>query len=105
LSRDLQITPRAGRDLDAAEDRFFAYAGPTPQALGRLEALLDAVADLVNTPVTWPLSETHPGVRCRLASGCRIFYEVFPDTGHNRTAGDVRILHVRLPGQNEPSKV
>ena len=87
MPRDLEITPRARRDLHAAEDRFFDYAGPTPQALGRLETLLDAIADLVNTPVTWPLSETFSGVRCRLASDCRIFYEVVPDT-HDLDAGN-----------------
>ena len=70
-----------------------------------MEVLVGAIANLVNTPVTWPLSETFPGVRCRLASGCRIFYEVRPDMHDNHTAGDVRILHVRLPGQNEPSRV
>ncbi|WP_426030334.1 hypothetical protein [Caulobacter sp. DWP3-1-3b2] len=52
MPRDLELTPRARRDLQAAKDRFFAYAGPTPQALERMEVLVGAIANLVNTPVT-----------------------------------------------------
>lgn len=103
--RGFTISIRAALDLARAEERFFAYAGPTPQALERLEDLLDAVADLEHTPATWPVSARHPGTRERVVSRCKIYYDIIPDTGDNATAGDVTILHVRLPGQEEPDAV
>jgi hypothetical protein len=42
-------------------------------------------------------------VRERIVSGCTIYFRVVPDTGENATAGDVRILHVKLPGQDDPT--
>jgi hypothetical protein len=32
--------------------------------------------------------------------GYRVLYEVYPDTGHSETAGDVRVLRVFGPGQS-----
>lgn len=102
MARELVVSPRAEADLIAAADRFFAYAGPTAQALKRLEDLIEAVRDLVHAPVTFRTSLRFEGVRERIVSGCTIYFRIIPDTGENATAGHVRVLHVKLPGQDDP---
>lgn len=102
MIRELVVSPRAEADIVAAADRFFAYAGPTPQALQRLQDLIEAIEDLVNAPVTFRASDRFVGVRERIASGCTIYFRGLPDTGENATAGDVRVLHIKLPGQDDP---
>jgi plasmid stabilization system protein ParE len=103
LIRELVVSPRAEADIVAAADRFLAYGGPTPHALRRLENLIQAIEDLTNAPVTFRVSAKFPGVRERVVGGCTIYFRVLPDTGENATAGDVRILHVKLPGQDDPA--
>ncbi|CAN7470013.1 type II toxin-antitoxin system RelE/ParE family toxin [Caulobacter sp. LjRoot300] len=103
MIRELVVSPRAEADIVAAADRFLAYGGPTPHALRRLENLIEALEDLVNAPVTFKVSDRFAGVRERIVSGCTIYFRVVPDTGENATAGDVRILHVKLPGQDDPA--
>jgi len=78
---------------------------PRPQALQRLEDLVEAIEDLINAPVRFKISPRFPGVRERIVSGCTIYFRVLPDTGDNATAGDVRVLHVKLPGQNDPARL
>jgi plasmid stabilization system protein ParE len=102
LSRELVVSPRAAADIAAATDRFFAYAGPTLQARQRLRDLINAIEDLTQAPVTFRVSARLAGARERVVSGCVIYFRVLPDTGENATAGDVRVLHVKLPGQNDP---
>lgn len=102
MARELVVSPRAEADLVAAADRFFAYAGPTPQALKRLENLTEAILDLVSAPVTFRNSLRFEGARERIASGCTIYFQITPDTGENATAGNVLVLHVKLPGQDDP---
>jgi plasmid stabilization system protein ParE len=103
LGRELVVSPRAEADVIAAADRFFAYSGPTPQALRRFQELIEALETLTTAPVTFRTSAKFANVRERVVSGCTIYFRVLPDTGDNATAGDVRILHVRLPGQDDPS--
>jgi plasmid stabilization system protein ParE len=103
LSRELVVSPRAEADIVAAADRFFAYDGPTPQALRRFQDLIEALETLTAAPVTFRTSAKFAGVRERVVSGCTIYFRVLPDTGENATAGDVRILHVKLPGQDDPT--
>jgi plasmid stabilization system protein ParE len=103
LIRELVVSPRAEADIVAAADRFFAYAGPTPQALQRLEDLIEAIEDLVNAPATFRTSDRFVGVRERIVSGCTIYFRILPDTGLNATAGNVRVLHVKLPSQDDPA--
>ncbi|MBO9706781.1 MAG: hypothetical protein J7521_01100 [Caulobacter sp.] len=102
MARELVVSPRAEADIVAAADRFLAYAGPTPQALKRQEALVEAIRDLIHAPVTFRTSPRFAGVRERIVSGCTIYFAVTPDTGENETAGDVLVLHIRLPGQDDP---
>lgn len=103
MIRELIVSPRAEADIVAAADRFFTYAGPTPQALRRLQDLIEAIEDLTTAPVTFRTSAKFVGVRERIVSGCTIYFRVLPDTGENETAGDVRVLHVKLPGQDDPT--
>lgn len=103
MIRELVVSPRAEADIIAAVDRFFAYGGPTPQALRRLVDLIEAVEDLTTAPVTFRMSDRFAGVRERIVSGCTIYFRVLPDTGENATAGDVRVLHVKLPSQDDPT--
>lgn len=105
MTRALIVSSRAEADIVAAEDRFFAYGGPTPQALRRLQNLLEAIKDLKTAPVLFRMSARFLGVRERVVSGCVIYFRVTPDTGDNNTAGDVRVLHVKLPGQDGPSSL
>ncbi len=102
MTRALIVSSRAEADIVAAEDRFLAYGGPTPQALRRLQDLIEAIKDLKTAPVMFKMSTRFPGVRERVVSGCTIYFRVLPDTGLNATAGDVRVLHIKLPGQDDP---
>lgn len=103
MSRELVVSPRAEADIVAAADRFFAYGGQTPQALRRFQDLIEAIEALATAPVTFRTSSKFTGVRERVVSDCTIYFRVLPDTGESATAGDVRILHVRLPGQDDPT--
>ncbi|KRA66195.1 hypothetical protein ASD79_02625 [Caulobacter sp. Root655] len=105
MVRELVVSPRAEGDIVAAADRFFAYDGPTPQALRRLQDLVEAIEDLINAPVRFRTSAKFAGVRERIVSGCTIYFRVLPDTADNATAGDVRVLHVKLPGQDDPVRL
>ena len=105
MGRELVVSPRAAADIAAATDRFFAYAGPTLQARQRLRDLIDAIETLAEAPMTFRASARFVGARERVVSGCVIYFRVLPDTGDNATAGDVRVLHVKLPGQNDPSSL
>jgi plasmid stabilization system protein ParE len=103
LSRELVVSPRARADIAAATDRFFAYAGPALPARKRLRDLIEAIENLTEAPATFRPSDRFTGVRERVVSGCVICFRVIPDTGDNNTAGDVRVLHVKLPGQDDPT--
>lgn len=105
MLRGFSITSRARLDLEDAERRFFEYAGPTPQALLRFRQLVSAIYDLEFTAATWPKSPDHPGYRERIVVGCKIFYDVKPEINSNADHGDVTVYHVRLPGQDEPTRL
>lgn len=99
MPRQLSYTDTALADLSAAR-RWLTQPGAGPVARNRLLAILDAIDDLRAHPYRFPLG-VHPGVRERLcAGGYRVFYRVRPDTGHDETAGDVRVLRVYGPGQD-----
>ena len=73
--------------------------GSGPHAWQKLDAILAAVEDLRDHPCRFPIG-THRGVRERLcAGGWRVLYRVFPDTGSDLTAGEVRVLRVYGPDQ------
>lgn len=100
MARRLTLAAAAARDLLAAR-RWLTQPGAGERAARRLGVLAGAVQDLRQHPCRWPLGE-HEGVRERAVEGYRIAYEVQPDTGEDRTAGDVTVLRVWGPGQDHP---
>lgn len=101
MARTFKLSPLAEQCLLRAQRRFYSYAGPTAPAVARVKAISTAIKDLTRMPVMWPFG-LFPGIRERPAGDCRIYYSVHPDTGRNATAGDVEILYIRLPGEDEP---
>ncbi len=66
----------------------------------KLTAVWAAVERLIERPCLYSVGE-HPGVReLPCPHGYRVLYELYPDTGVNMTAGDVRVLRVFGPGQD-----
>lgn len=98
--RRLTIARAAARDLADAR-RWLTQPGAGDRAARRLAALGAAVQGLRRHPCRWPSGE-HRGTRERHVEGYRIIYEVVPDTGDDATAGDVTVLRVRGPGQDNP---
>jgi hypothetical protein len=67
-------------------------------ARDRIRSVRRALLELRLLPCRFPIGE-HPGVRERFVAGYRLMYIVQPDTGSDRTAGDVTVLRVYGPGQ------
>jgi plasmid stabilization system protein ParE len=99
VPREVDYTDRALADLDAIR-RWLTQPGSGPAARRKLTALWAAIERLHDRPCLYPVGQ-HPGVReLPCAGGYRALYEVYPDTGRNATAGDVRVLRVFGPGQS-----
>ena len=88
----------AMRDINDAK-RWLLQAGAGHVAQRRYQAILRAIQGLYASPVRHRRSEDHPGRRVISVAGYRILYTVLPDTGDNRTAGDVIVLAVLGPGE------
>jgi len=99
VPRRLRYTDEALADLDAARN-WLVQPGAGPVARGKLASIWASIEALVDRPCQWPVG-AHRGVReLPCTGGWRALYEVDPDTGHNATAGDVRVLRVYGPGQD-----
>jgi plasmid stabilization system protein ParE len=99
VPRELIYAPRARDDLMDAR-RSLTQPGSGPTARRKLMAILAAIESLRERPWRFPLGQ-HPGVReLPCAGGYRVLYRVRPDTGHNETAGNIRVLRVFGPGQS-----
>jgi len=103
--RIYRLSARAQRDIGRVADAFFAYAGRTPEAEKRYDAVWEAIESLVLAPVQSPRCSRWTWARERVVSGCKIYYFVDPDTGENVSAGDVFILRIRLPGELDPDQL
>jgi plasmid stabilization system protein ParE len=106
VPRRLSYTEKAGDDLDAVR-RWLTQPGAGPAARRRLAAIRADIRRLKQHPCRYPVGQhrypvgQHPGVReLPCAGGYRALYRVIPDTGHDDTAGDVRVLRVFGPGQS-----
>ena len=97
MARILTVSAAAIRVLEAARD-WLRQSGAGDAAARRLARIRTALHDLRRYPCKWPAGE-HPGVRECPVAGYMMMYEVSPDTGDNRTAGDVVILRVFGPHQ------
>jgi plasmid stabilization system protein ParE len=99
VPRRLRYTDEALADLDAIR-RWLTQPGSGSAAQRELAAIRPSIRQLRHHPCLHALGD-HPGVR-ELPCGddYRALYRVHPDTGHNDTAGDVRVLRVFGPGQS-----
>lgn len=99
MPRTLVFAPRARDDLEALR-RWLAQPGSGRTARRRMRAIRTAINRLREHPCLYPVGQ-HPGVReLPCDGGCRVLYEVRPDTGSDATAGDIRVLRVFGPGQS-----
>lgn len=99
MPRELEYTDKAIADLDAIRG-WLTQPGAGPAARKRLLWVWVSIERLIDYPCLWPAGQ-HSGVReLPCDGGYRALYEVAPDTGHNETAGDVRVLRVFGPGQD-----
>jgi plasmid stabilization system protein ParE len=97
VPRSITLSPAAEEDL-AAVRAWFSQPGSGPRALARRRTIAQAIRDLIRHPSRYPIGD-HEGVRERPVQGHRVLYAVVPDTGDDRTAGDVLVLRVFGPGQ------
>lgn len=79
--------------------QWLLQPGSGPTAQRKLRAIEIAVRELVRFPCRHAIG-SHAGIRERYVQGHTIAYRVSPDTGDNRTAGDVIVLRVFGPGQS-----
>jgi plasmid stabilization system protein ParE len=99
VPRQLGYTDKALADLQAAT-RWLTQPGSGAAARRRLAAIWAAIECLRDYPCLHPVGQS-PGVReLPCDGGYRALYRVSPDTGHDGTAGDVRVLRVFGPGQS-----
>jgi plasmid stabilization system protein ParE len=99
VPRRLIYAPLARDDLDAIR-RWLTQAGSGQRARRRLAAIRAAINRVREHPCRYPVGQ-HPDVReLPCGGGYRAMYQVYPDTGHDETAGDVLILRVYGPGQS-----
>ena len=86
---------------DLAEIRLWhPQPGAGDAARRRLQAILAALANLPTTPCRYRRSD-YPGTRRMTVEHHVVIYRVDPDTGDNETAGDVQVLRVFGPGQQQ----
>jgi plasmid stabilization system protein ParE len=98
LARKVVTSEPAAEDLQEAR-KWLNQPGSGSKARSRFTQIREAIKELRQAPCTWS-AERHPPFRERVVSDYRIIYQVLPDTGDNRTAGDVVVLRVLGPGQN-----
>jgi plasmid stabilization system protein ParE len=98
VPRTLRYTDEAVADLEAIRG-WLAQPGSGAVANRRLKAIRSAIRRLKQAPCLFAFGE-HPPVRELPVAGHRVMYLVEPDTGRNRTAGNVLVLRVYGPGQS-----
>ena len=100
MARKLHYSDNARRDI-AQMRAWFSQAGAGPRAKERARKITGAIRDLRQCPASRRVCDA-PGTRQFVVEGYTIVYRVAPDTGDNRTSGDVLVLRVYGPGQNRP---
>jgi plasmid stabilization system protein ParE len=100
VPRALIYAPEALADLNAAA-LWLTQPRSGPRVWRTLAAIRADIRRLRQHPCLWPVDD-HPGVReLPCAGGYRVLYRVRPDTGSSAAAGDVRVLRVFGPGQDQ----
>jgi plasmid stabilization system protein ParE len=67
----------------------------------RWKALLDVPNRLRRHPYIGPVVEENPAYRQLTVAGYVLIYRIDPDTGRAETAGDIEIVDVFGPGQEQ----
>jgi len=98
MRRVVTISAEAARALDMAE-QWLCQPGSGPTGAKRWLALRRAPRVLQRNPYIGPASDDFPHHRQLVVSDYRVIYQVDPDTGQSKTAGNIRIVAVFGPGQ------
>jgi plasmid stabilization system protein ParE len=96
--RVVELTEVATADLNDARE-WLHQPGSGPVARRRYQALSRAIRTLRSDPMRYRRDPEDARQRIISVEGYRIIYEVTPDTGNNRTAGDVTVLAVLGAGE------
>lgn len=97
MARRIRYTEGARADFEAML-RWQTQPGAGAAAIRRIKSIRAAIQRLRHYPCLYAAGAV-PGVRELPCGGYRVIYEVAPDTGDNKTAGDVRVLRIFGPGQ------
>jgi len=95
--RILDFAEQALRDLNGIQE-WQAQPGSGPAARRRMATILRASRALQDFPCRYP-NGTFTGTRQMTVERHVVIYKVTPDTGDNRTAGDVLVVRVFGPAQ------
>jgi plasmid stabilization system protein ParE len=98
MARKLQFSDKAVDDLSALR-LWYSQPGAGRTAKRRAQAIAAAIRRLRQNPCRYVRGE-HPGTRQMVVEGHVVVYVVDPDTGRDKTAGDVLVLRVFGPGQS-----
>lgn len=101
MPRKLSYAEEAIADL-AEIQRWQTQPGSGAASIRRLKLIRSAIQRLKRGPCLYPFGD-YPGVREMPCQGHRVIYVATPDTGINKTAGDVLVLRVFGPGQDRQS--
>lgn len=99
MPRRLDLARQAVVDLRAIR-HWLAQPGAGHVAKRRERAIRAAIERLRRTPCIHPHG-ARPGTREMVIEDHVVVYELHPDTGSNATAGDVLVLRVFGPGQDQ----
>jgi len=100
MRRKVTTTADATDALQAAR-LWLTQPGSGRSGRRRWEYLRDAGKRLRGNAYLGAVLPEVPGHRQLVVSGYRVIYQVQPDTGENATAGDIRIVAVFGPGQDQ----
>ncbi len=79
---------------------WLGQPGSGPAAQRRAQAIVRAIEELLDTPCRFRVGE-RPGTRKLTVRRYVVVYKVDPDTGDDRTAGEVLLLRVFGAGQQQ----
>jgi plasmid stabilization system protein ParE len=99
VSRRLVYTEEAIKDLEAMR-YWLGQPGSDAAARRRAQAIMRAIDGLLDAPCRFRVGE-RAGTRKLTVRRYVVVYKVDPDTGDNQTAGDVVLLRVFGPGQQQ----
>jgi plasmid stabilization system protein ParE len=103
VRRKVIVSRRAAHALKLAR-AWLLQSGSGEFGRRRWVTLAQTVNRLKDHPYLGGPAHGAPGARVLIVSGYRLIYTVTPDTGDNVTAGDILIVKVFGPGQDDPGQ-